>query len=92
MFNFLIGVKLNKKINKKLKLVKNTQNVWPQLDMDVHNKTVQLTLQIKLENSYFNYKKKTELFPLWFILLLMFHTWQPWIVWCLIKKLSDKIK
>lgn len=60
MFNFLVGVKLNKKINKKLKLVKNTQNIWPQLDMDVHNKTVQLTLQIKLENSYFNYKKKKQ--------------------------------
>lgn len=63
MFNFLIGVKFNKKINKKLKLVKNTQNVWPQLDMDVHNKTVQLTLQIKLENSYFNYKKNQNYFP-----------------------------
>lgn len=64
MFNFLIGVKVNKKINKKLKLVKNTQNVWPQLDMDVHNKTVQLTLQIKLENSYFNYKKKNRIISL----------------------------
>lgn len=63
MFNFLIRVKLNKKINKKLKLVKNTPNVWPQLDMDVHNKTVQLTLQIKLENSYFNYKKTQNYFP-----------------------------
>lgn len=32
--------------------------------MDVHNKTVQLTLQIKLENSYFNYKKKNRIISL----------------------------